>query len=75
MASFAADEVLGPISPELVLVSPPEDAAAARTLLETPWHPLRYERRRPSRLSLALVYAACVVVTVLPVVLLVATQR
>ena len=63
------------LSPELVLVSPPEDAAAARTLVETPWYPLRYERRRPSRLSLALFYAACVVITVLPVAFLVATQR
>ena len=64
-----------PLSPELVLVSPPEEAAVARAMLETPWHPLRYERRRPSRVALACVYLVCVVVTALPVALLVAIQR
>jgi hypothetical protein len=64
-----------PLSPELVLVSPPEDAAVARALLETPWPPLRYERRRPTRFALACVYLACLLVTALPVAFLVAIQR
>ena len=64
-----------PLSPELVLVSPPEDAAVARALLETSWPELRYERRRPSRAALACVYLACVLITALPVALLVVIQR
>ena len=64
-----------PLSPELVLVSAPEDAAVARALLETPWPPLRYERRRPSRLALVAVYVACVLITTLPVAVLVAIQH
>ena len=63
------------LSPELVLVSPPEEAAVARAMLDTPWHPLRYERRRPSRLALACVYLVCLVATALPVALLVAIQQ
>jgi hypothetical protein len=63
------------LSPELVLVSPPEDAAVARALLDTCWRPLPYERRRPTRLSLALVYLACVLITALPVAFLVAIPR
>jgi hypothetical protein len=63
------------LSPELVLVSPPDDAAAARAGLETPRRPVRYEHRRPSRLSLVLVYIACLLVTALPVAFLVAIQR
>lgn len=63
------------LSPELVLVSPPEDAAVARALLETPWPALRYERRRPSTLALACVYAVCLLVTAMPVAFLVVIHR
>ena len=63
------------LSPELVLVSPPEEAAEARALLETPWPALRYERRRPTRLVLAGVYLACLIVTALPVAFLLVVQR
>jgi hypothetical protein len=63
------------LSPELVLVSPPDDAAAARALLDTPRRPPRYEPRRPSRVSLVLVYVACLLITALPVAFLVAVQR
>jgi hypothetical protein len=62
------------VSPELVLVSPPEEAAAARAALEPPAR-LTYERPRPRFRALAVFYAVCVIVTALPVALLLAVER
>jgi hypothetical protein len=64
----------GPLSPELVLVAPPDEAAAARALL--PEHPFVAPppaswraRRNCGAGALAAVYAASLVLTVTPMVL------
>jgi hypothetical protein len=62
-----------PLSPELILVSPPEVAQAARQLLPEPgyfaetWSAApRVESRLRQLLVLTTIYAACLLVTVPP---------
>jgi hypothetical protein len=62
-----------PLSPELILVSPPEVAQAARKLLPEPGYfagigtaAPQVESRLRQLLVLAAVYAACLLVTVPP---------
>jgi hypothetical protein len=62
-----------PLSPELVLVSPPEVAQAARQLLPEPGYfagtgtaAPRVESRLRQLFALGAVYAACLLVTVPP---------
>jgi hypothetical protein len=57
-----------PLSPELVLVSSPEEAAAARASLELP--PPAPTRSPVRRTTLATLYTACVTLTATPVTLL-----
>jgi hypothetical protein len=60
-----------PLSPELVLVSPPELAAHARAVLADPTPPPRALRADPrlSRGEVAAVYAVSLGVTVVPLAL------
>ncbi|MEK6274490.1 MAG: hypothetical protein AABM30_04045 [Actinomycetota bacterium] len=73
MTALAAAEML-PISPELILVSPPEVASLAReqlpTLLRRPVPAASPAERNvaPGRLELAGVYLFCLFVTVGPLV-------
>ena len=57
------------LSPELVLVSAPEEAAAARASLPEPAAPSP-RRPRPRPAALVAVYATCVALTATPVALL-----
>ena len=70
---IAAVPPAGPLSPELILVSPSEVAQAARELLPEPGYfagtgtaAARVESRIRELLVLAAVYAACLLVTVPP---------
>jgi hypothetical protein len=66
-----------PVSPELVLVSPPDVAALARRALPLPerWEPPVAERpARLTRAGLAGLYAACVATTITPLALALAAR-
>jgi hypothetical protein len=58
------------LSPELVLVASPEEAAAARASLVLPRPPAPRTVPRLGRATLATIYATCLVMTVTPVALL-----
>jgi hypothetical protein len=67
----------GPLSPELVLVSPPEVAHLARMHLPTPVaRPLTFEPRphvgEPGAVELAAVWTFCLAMTLGPVLFLLA---
>ena len=62
------------ISPELVLVSSPEDAALARALLPDFVFPVARPEPMPSRSATALFALFCVAATVGPLVLAVFTR-
>ena len=64
--STAALDDFGPISPELILVSPPELAEAARAALPEPRVPAQASRRPASRVALLGFYAACLATTITP---------
>ena len=72
MSVLAANE---PISPELVLVSPPEVAQLARNMLSVPvWRPVPISQpgkagRALGRIELAAVWSFCLVMTVGPMML------
>jgi hypothetical protein len=71
---LVVDAALDTLSPELVLVSPPEVAAAARRLVPDPL-PGSYVRPLiPSRRDFALFYLTCLVGTIGPLVLACATR-
>jgi hypothetical protein len=59
------------VSPELVLVSSPEDAASARAMLPEFVFPVRRRDPAPSRLSGAVFAAVCLVATLGPLVLII----
>jgi hypothetical protein len=62
------------LSPELVLVSPPEIAAEARRLVPDPM-PMSYVRQPVvTRLAVAAFYGACLAGTIGPLVLAYATR-
>ena len=58
-----------PLSPELVLVLPPEEAARARALLPEPSPPPTRVRRDLGRGEIAVVYAVSLAVTLVPLAL------
>jgi len=63
------DAALGVLSPELVLVSPPEIAAEARRLVPDPL-PFTYAQPvTPSRQAVAVFYATCLAGTIGPLLL------
>jgi hypothetical protein len=73
----AALPLTGPLSPELVLVSPPEVARLARMHLPTPKvSPLAVEARpqvgQPGAVELAAVWTFCLAMTLGPVLFLLA---
>jgi hypothetical protein len=59
------------VSPELVLVSSPEDAALARSMLPEFVFPVPRREAAPSRLSAAIFEAVCVAATVGPLALII----
>ncbi len=68
----AAEE---PISPELVLVSPPEVAQLARSVLQVPvWSPPRSEREL-GRVGLASLWLFCLATTAGPLFLMLAAAH
>lgn len=70
MTSLALQEA--PISPELVLVSPPEVASFARSLLSTPPLSASPARRKvelvaePGQAEIAIVWLVCIAMTLGP---------
>lgn len=58
-----------PLSPELVLVLPPEEAARARALLPEPSPPPARPRADLGRGEIAVVYAVSLAVTLVPLAL------
>ena len=76
-AAAALPSLTGPLSPELVLVSPPEDARLARIHLPSPAaRPMTTEALprvgQPGAIELAAVWTFCLAMTVGPVVFLLA---
>ena len=68
MTAFAAD----PVSPELILVSPPEVATEARAQLSLLiWEPQEVGPSRLPAIELLAVYLVCLAVTLGPLLLLV----
>ena len=59
------------VSPELVLVSSPEDAALARAMIPEFVFPVTRRERAPSRLSKAVFEAVCVAATFGPLALII----
>jgi len=62
------------VSPELVLVSPPKDAARARRLLRDPVHTVPRSGSAAGRRGSALFYAACIAGTLGPLLLAVVAR-
>ena len=78
-AAAALPSLTGPLSPELVLVSPPEVARLARIHLPSPAaRPLTIDTRpsvgQPGAVELAAVWTFCLAMTVGPVLFLLAMQ-
>jgi hypothetical protein len=71
---LVVDAALDTLSPELVLVSPPEVAAAARLLVPDPLPGSYVRPLTPSRRDFALFYATCLVGTIGPLVLAYVTR-
>ena len=76
-AAAALPPLTGPLSPELVLVSPPDVARLARMHLPAPAaRPLTFEARprvgEPGAVELAAVWTFCLAMTLAPVVFLLA---
>jgi hypothetical protein len=76
-AAAALPPLTGPLSPELVLVSPPEVARLARMHLSTPVaRPTTFEARprvgEPGAVELAAVWTFCLAMTLGPVLFLLA---
>jgi hypothetical protein len=66
---LVVDAALDVLSPELVLVSPPEVAAEARRLVPDPLPGTLVRASTPSPRSVALFYATCLAGTIGPLVL------
>jgi capsular polysaccharide biosynthesis protein len=78
-AAAALPSLTGPLSPELVLVSPPEVARLARIHLPSPAaRPMTIDAPpavgQPGAVELAAVWTFCLAMTVGPVVFLLALQ-
>lgn len=80
MSVLAVKEM--PISPELVLVSPPEVARVARSLLSSPQlrAPIGQQEAKlvasqPGRAELAIVWLICIAMTLGPLIFLLVAAR
>jgi hypothetical protein len=71
---FVVPAVADVVSPELVLVSPPEDAARARRVLRDPVHTVPRSGPAPAGHGSALFYAACIAGTLGPLLLAVVAR-
>jgi hypothetical protein len=72
----ASPPLTGPLSPELVLVSPPEIARMARILLpsDTAARPVAIQAPKPGLVELAAVWLFCLTMTVGPVLFMLAVR-
>lgn len=78
MDAAASPPLTGPLSPELVLVSPPEIARMARILLplDTAARPVAIQApSEPGGVELAAVWLFCLVMTLGPVLFMLATAN
>jgi hypothetical protein len=72
----ASPPLTGPLSPELVLVSPPEVARMARILLppDPAVRPVAIQAPKPGVMELAAVWLFCLVMTLGPVLFMLAVR-
>jgi hypothetical protein len=72
----ASPHPTGPLTPELVLVSPPELARMARILLpsDTAARPVAIQAPKPGLVELAAVWLFCLTMTVGPVLFMLAVR-
>jgi hypothetical protein len=72
----ASPPLTGPLTPELVLVSPPELARMARTLLpsETAARPVTIQAPKVGALELAAVWLFCLTMTLGPMLFMLAVR-
>jgi hypothetical protein len=72
----ASPPLTGPLTPELVLVSPPELARMARILLpsETAARPVTVQAPKPGILELAAIWLFCLTMTVGPMLFMLAVR-
>jgi hypothetical protein len=72
----ASPPLTGPLTPELVLVSPPEIARMARILLPSgpAARPVTIQAPKPGLVELAAVWLFCLVMTVGPVLFMLALR-
>jgi hypothetical protein len=73
----ASPPLTGPLSPELVLVSPPEIARMARILLpsDTAARPVAIQAPNPGALELAAVWLFCLMMTLGPMLFILAVAN
>jgi hypothetical protein len=74
--AVASPHLTGPLSPELVLVSPPEIARMARILLpsDTAARPAAIQSPNPGLVELAAVWLFCLTMTVGPMLFMLAVR-
>jgi hypothetical protein len=72
----ASPPLIGPLTPELVLVSPPEIARMARILLpsDTAARPLAIQTPEPGVVELAAVWLFCLAMTLGPLLFMLAVR-
>ncbi len=70
----ASDTLLDAISPELILVSPPEIAQLARATLPVFPKPVPIERTSPGTIELMAAYVFCLLVTLGPLGFIIAAD-
>ena len=76
MDAAASPPLTGPLTPELVLVSPPEIARMARILLPsvTAARPVAFQAPNPGLVELAAVWLFCLAMTVGPLLFMLALR-
>jgi hypothetical protein len=76
MDAAASPPLTGPLTPELVLVSPPEIARMARILLpsDSAARPVAFQAPSPGLVELAAVWLFCLTMTVGPMLFMLALR-